>query len=269
MGQRLLRRSGLVALAAAAALLVGSGPAAAADMPNPQDTGGASAYGVQVHASLLGLHALDVDARPVAKVTGPRDADLAHLNVRNLVHAKVLHVQAHKGSSGQLDSKATVAQLTLPFLHELAKGPVAASAITASCMATADGVTGKASIADLKIGKLGNGGVMANPPANKSITVGLGNKLGLAKITFNEQIRHNDGSLTVNAVHIKLLNGVLANVAHADIILSSATCGPAVLPAPMASGLGLWIGLGLLVVVAVPTGIVVIRKRKASAQAAA
>ena len=54
-----------------------------------------------------------------------------------------------------------------------------------------------------------------------------------------------------------------------DVIISSATCGPAGLPIPMASGAGLWIGLGLLGAIAVPVGAIAIRRRRASVAPAA
>ena len=44
--------------------------------------------------------------------------------------------------------------------------------------------------------------------------------------------------------------------------MSSATCGPAAPPMPLASGAGLWIGLGLLGAIAVPVGTRIFRNRR-------
>ncbi len=95
----------------------------------------------------------------------------------------------------------------------------------------------------------------ANPAPNTKISL-----LGLATITFNEQIQNADGSLTVNAVHITLN----ALVGQGDVVLASATCGPAAPPVPLASGAGLWLGLGLLGLAAIPVGGMVLRKRRAA-----
>ena len=54
---------------------------------------------------------------------------------------------------------------------------------------------------------------------------------------------------------------MLGSIGTGDVIISSATCGPAGLPIPMASGAGLWIGLGLLGVVAAPVAFVALRRR--------
>ena len=100
--------------------------------------------------------------------------------------------------------------------------------------------------------------ISVHSPADR-MQIWLGVKI--AEVIFNEQIKNNDGSLTVNAIHVKLLQGVLGSIGTGDIIISSATCGPAGLPIPMASGAGLWIGLGLLGVVAAPVAFVALRRR--------
>jgi len=95
--------------------------------------------------------------------------------------------------------------------------------------------------------------VPVNPAPNTTIS------LPLVTIIFNEQIKGDDGSLTVNAVHVKLN----ALVGKGDIVLAHAKCGPAAPPVPLASGVGLWLGLGLLGLAAIPIGGMVVRKRRA------
>ncbi|MFI5606070.1 choice-of-anchor P family protein [Amycolatopsis sp. NPDC051903] len=85
--------------------------------------------------------------------------------------------------------------------------------------------------------------------------------VNVATLILNEQIHNPDGSLTVNAPHLKLLGGVVGALGSGDVILSSATCGPAAPPMPLASGTGLWVGLGVLAAVAVPVGLRFTRRR--------
>ncbi|MGH3439155.1 MAG: choice-of-anchor P family protein [Sciscionella sp.] len=262
MRQRMLRGGGLVVLAAAAALVVGTVPASAA-------TGGASAYGAQVQVSLLGQKAVDIPPTPsVTDTDNPSSKDLAHLNVNGVLHAKALAVKANKNTStGEVTSSASVGVLNLPLLAGVADGVPTAKAITATCDATTAGITGKTTIASLNLYRLGNGAVGDNIAPDTTIALKAGD-VNIATLILNEQIHNSDGSLTVNAIHIRLLGAALAQVAKGDIILSSATCGPAAPPTALASGAGLWIGLGLLGAVAVPTGVAVSRKRKAHATAA-
>lgn len=51
--------------------------------------------------------------------------------------------------------------------------------------------------------------------------------------TVHDPLNNPDGSLTVNALHVKFIGGT-----GGDVILSSATCGPASLPVPMISVAG-------------------------------
>jgi hypothetical protein len=154
-------------------------------------------------------------------------------------------------NTGVVHSEASIANAKVTL--GLAK--VTANVIGSHCDATQSGVTGGATLASLKIPGVN---VPVDPAPNTKVNV-----LGLLVITFNEQITHDDGSLAVNAVHIKLN----ALVGSGDVILASSTCGPAAPPMPMASGVGLWVGLGLLGVIAVPVGTAVLRRRQAAAQA--
>jgi hypothetical protein len=103
-----------------------------------------------------------------------------------------------------------------------------------------------------------------SPNTRLSIAVGL---IQIGTLTLNEQLPTGDGGLTVNAIHLSLLGGVLGSIGAGDVIVSSATCGPAVLPVPLASGAGLALGLGLVGVTA--AGIVAARRRRAGRAVAA
>jgi hypothetical protein len=147
-------------------------------------------------------------------------------------------------------------------------GKVGAKVIAAKCVATQSGEHGEATLADATLGKLG--ALDANPRPDTSISIKIPGAGNVATLILNEQIHHKDGSLTVDALHLHLLGGGYAGaLGSGDVIISSATCGPAGLPIPMASGAGLWIGLGLLGAVGLPAGATVLRRRRTSAATAA
>lgn len=250
-----VRRAGLLAAAVASLALAFAGAAAAA-------AGDGSAYGVKADVKLLGQNAVQAGPLVEAKTSGPTTASLASVNLPGILSTGVITTEARRDdNSGAVTAKATVAGVGLPLL-KTALGNVGIKTIEAVCTATQSGVEGSATLADANLGSLGT--IDANPKPNTQIKVGLAG-ITIATIILNEQISNPDGSLTVNALHVKLLGGVLGAIGSGDLILSSATCGPAAPPMPLASGAGLWLGLGLLVVVAVPVGTRVLRRRATNA----
>ncbi|MQA77850.1 MAG: hypothetical protein GEV10_05120 [Streptosporangiales bacterium] len=71
--------------------------------------------------------------------------------------------------------------------------------------ATSENAVGSSKIVGLKIGNNDLSGLAPSPAANTTIGVA-----GLLEITLNEQITNDDGSLTVNAVHVKVAPGITA-----------------------------------------------------------
>ncbi|NIH80240.1 choice-of-anchor P family protein [Amycolatopsis viridis] len=248
-------RLGLAAAMAAGVVLLGAVPASAAP-------GDGSAYGADVDVTLLGKPAVHVGPLAQASTEGPTSGTLVGIDVPGIAHSGTVQTTAVRDeTTGAVDSKATVENLSVGVLGAL--GTIKADAVTAECHATQDGNAGAATLAGLNLGPLGD--VSATPAANTVVNVGaLG--ANVAKITFNEQIANPDGSLTVNAIHVRLLGGVLGSLGSGDVIVSSATCGPAGLPVPLASGAGMWIGLGLLAALGLPAG-VWFSRRRATAQA--
>ncbi|WP_309114151.1 choice-of-anchor P family protein [Saccharothrix sp.] len=250
-----VRMTGLAGLTALAALLAGATPASAAP-------GDASAYAAKLELALLGGSAVSAGPFAAADANGPTSGTFAAVDVPGVLKTGVLDASATRDDkTGGVHSRAVTADVRLDLLASAA-GPITAEVVEARCDATQKGVTGGSELVGLSLGKLGT--VDAEPAPNTVVDVDL---LGvdIAKLVFNEQIRNKDGSLTVNAVHLTLIGGVLGALGSGDVVVSSATCGPAGLPIPMASGAGLWIGLGLLGLVAVPTGAVVLRRRQAMA----
>ncbi len=239
MRMRFARRCGAVGVVVAAALVLGALPASAAP-------GDGSAYAANVAVTVLGS-AVDVGPLAPSDTNGPTSAALASDNVPGVLSAGAVTSHATLDeATGVVHSDASIAGVSLGL--SVLTGQI--GAVQATCDATQAGITGSTTLANVSIPGVT---VAANPAPNTTIAVAP-----LVSIIFNEQISNPDGSLTVNAVHIKL-NAVAAT---GDVILAQAKCGPAAPPVPLASGLGLWIGLGLLGLVAVPAGISMIRKRR-------
>jgi hypothetical protein len=275
MRLRLARRGGLVALTAIAALIVGAAPASAAP-------GDGSAFAVKVEVKALGAPL--VSAGPFASASTPSNPEgtLVDVSVPGVLSSKTLTTTAKRNDdTGEVSSSAAVEKLEVSLLKDLV-GLIKADLVKAECAATQAGTSGKTTLVGLNAGKLAD--VAVAPAPNTKIAIELPGVVGnIATITFNEQINNKDGSLTVNAIHIELLGDALqlplglklpvdlntTPLADGDVIISSATCGPAALPVPMASGAGLWIGLGLVGLIAIPASVVVIRKRRTTAVAAA
>jgi hypothetical protein len=256
MRMRTVRRSGLIGLLAATSMIIGGLPASA-------DAGDGSAYGLSVSVTLLGGDPIAIGPLPVANADGPTDVSLISASVPGVLTVGVLNASASRDDiTGEVDSRASTADLTF------GAPPVNGISITlleATCVATQSGVTGNTRLVGAELGALGD--VDASPPPNTVIEVpGLLPGTTIVSITFNEQINNPDGSLTVNAVHIRLLDGVLGSIGSGDIIISQARCGPAAPPVPMASGAGLWLSLGVLGMAVVPVA-VVLRRRQVAGRA--
>jgi hypothetical protein len=251
----LTRRGGVAVLAAIAALLVGAIPASAAP-------GDASAYGAKLNLSLLGSQAVSAGSFAEANANGPITNTFTGVDLPTVLKTGVLNASAERDDkTGGVFSRASTADVKLDLLKAVTGG-ISATLIEAECEATQKGLSGKSKLAGVNLGKLGV--VNSDPAPNTKVDVNLVG-VDIAEIIFNEQIKNADGGLTVNAVHLKLLGGVLGSIGTGDLVLSSATCGPAGLPIPMASGAGLWIGLGLLAAAALPVAVVAVRRHRALA----
>lgn len=251
MHNRMARRVGLVGLAVAAALVAGTAPASAAP-------GDGSAYALDVALTLPVVGAVNVGPIAASNTDGPTSASVASINVPGVLGTGVLTSEATRDdATGIVHSEASTANVNIGLA-----GLGTIGLVTAVCDATQEGNTGSTTLANVNLAGITVG---SNPSPNTTFSIAgplPGTTLG--QIVFNEQIANPDGSLTVNAIHITF-NAL--TVATGDIIISSATCGPAAPPIPLASGAGLWIGLGLIGAAAIPVGIVLLRKRQGLATA--
>lgn len=254
---RTARRGWLVGLAAAACLVAGALPASAAP-------GDGSAFGVSVSVSLLGSPPVTAGPFAASNTNGPTSNTLVGAAVPGVVSTGVINTSALRDDvTGEVNSRASTADLAVGLLP---LNPISATAVEATCTAVQGGNSGATTLAGANLGPLGP--ISATPAPNTVINVpGPLPGTTIVSITFNEQINNpDDGSLTVNAIHIRLLGGVLGSIGTGDVIISQARCGPAALPIPMASGSGLWISLGLIGMAVVPAAIVVTRRRQAAVQ---
>lgn len=251
---RTVRRGGpmgLACLVAVAVTVAGALPASAAP-------GDGSAYGVKTEVTLLGQPAVALGPLAAASTDGPTSDTLASAELPGILTTGVINTSAGRDdATGQVDSRASTADVSIGVLGT--GKPITAELVEATCTATQDGNFGTATLVGLDLGSLGE--VPVDPAPNTVVHVGLG-AANVASITFNEQIANDDGGLTVNAIHVRLLGGSLGSVGDGDVIISSATCGPAGLPIPMASGVGLWLSLGVLGLVMIPVGIGIARRRR-------
>lgn len=214
------RSAAVVGLALAAAVAV-------AVPANATAPGSGSAYGadVDVHLlpSVLGPGGLAVSTGELAasSTSGPTSASALDAALRGLVTAKVITSSSrHSTTDGSVTSNAAVVDAALPVLAPLAGSTPTASVISSQCHAGANGITGGSDLAEVNLGRIGH--ISASTP-NLTIAVP-----GVLTIVADEQIHHTDGSLTVNALHIRLLGpGLAGALGSGDIVLASSTCGAA------------------------------------------
>jgi hypothetical protein len=244
------RRGGLLGVVTAALVVGAALPAAAAP-------GDGSAYGASANLTLLGAGAVTVGPLAPASTAGPTDNSVASAAVPNVLSVGAVTTSARLDElTGVVTARATTGDVTIGVF-----GPqniITATAVEATCTATEAGNVGTTTLTNVSLGS--RGAADASPAANTTIDLS-----GIASITLNEQIVNADGSLTVNAIHIRLLGGTLSSVGTGDVIIASATCGPAALPTPMASGVGLWISLGLLATAVVGAAVTASRRRARAA----
>ncbi|HJQ44153.1 MAG TPA: hypothetical protein VJ831_13780 [Jatrophihabitantaceae bacterium] len=220
--QRRARRATALIVAAGAVALVAA-PAATALDPGANS----SAFGVSANL-LNGV----VNVPPTPTAVSPPNATNSVLNVNlgalGSVGAVDLTTNADS-AAGTSDARASVADVGLLKVGALQLPSIAAQAVVATCSAAApDAPTGATTLVAAQLG--GKTALDLSPAPNTKLL----NIKNLAVITLNEQIVNGDGSLTVNAIHIQLgkigSNGI-GNLG--DVILSSVTCGPNAVTAPV------------------------------------
>jgi hypothetical protein len=181
---------------------------------------------------------VSITGQPLANLANPT-ASLASISVgsgQNIVNTGALNASVTQDTvTGTESSQASTANVA-STVHGLA---VTADLVEATCSATFGGpTTGTTTLTNASIDGVA---LAANPAPNTVIAIPPVGPAVLS-VTLNEQIPNGD-QLIVNAIHIRVLQGVAGN-----LIISQAQCGPApepvVPPVPLASGAGLYLGLG-------------------------
>ncbi|EHR63543.1 choice-of-anchor P family protein [Saccharomonospora cyanea] len=147
-----------------------------------------------------------VNITKVPHVVGEGKDHLVHTELppgaKSILRAGVFNSAVEEGYA---KASTTDAELGLPGLPAISVGLV-----TAEC----DDLTGATSVADLKIG----GQHIALDQIAPNTEIIPEQLKGLARITLNKQTDNGDGSLTVSALSVDLLNGTQT------VDLSTATC---------------------------------------------
>ena len=182
---------------------------------------------------------------------GPATNSLANVNVAGLITTGVINTAAN--SSG---ASASVADVNAPLTQT---STLTAQLVSSQCSVNQNTgqVSGSSTITKGKISLLGSQPITLDTnPAPNTTVVGL---TGIATVILNRQTTANDGTLTVDAIYIQLLNGQ-------EITIASSSCSPTSNQVPMASGNGLVLGGGLLGMLVLGYAV---RRRSLSARQAA
>lgn len=192
------------------------------------DLGSTSSFGLRTDGLIV--------AGPFAASSctpGPCAPDsLANANVADVVTTGVLETTA----------TTTGASSTVNNVNATLSGISTLSATTVSSSCTIDPVTGLVSGDTTIVGGQITTALLdpitleSSPAPNTTVTVV---DPAVASVVLNRQTTAPDGTLTVDAIYITLLNSQ-------TITIASSSCTPTVDPIPMATGTGLLLGGGLL-----------------------
>lgn len=176
--------------------------------------GESSAYGAKASLGPVTIPETVKSAYP----GGPPSAYLASLSLPKIGYVQAIRTASTGDSAaGTTQSTAKTAKAAV----NLKLATVGAEAITATCDAKPGSQpTGKVSILDgaakTRLG-IGNVTFPANPAPNTTLKL----PAGLGSVVLNEQIREDDGSLTVNALHLKVAP---KSPLRGELVVASATC---------------------------------------------
>jgi hypothetical protein len=199
-------------------LAAAAGPAAAA---SPNEAYGAAATGL-INVSPLGL----------ATFPGTSPVTVANVNIAGLLTTGIVTDTADATSAS-----STIANVAV---HLSALATLRARAVTSSCHfdANTGTVTGTSSIANGRVVLLNGLPITLNAAAGPNTTVTVP---GVATITLNRQVTASDGTLTVDAIYVNLLNSTQT------LTIAASVCNAASLaPVPVLPGAALPIGLGAI-----------------------
>jgi hypothetical protein len=206
-------RCAVTAVSVLAVGLVGVSPAQAA-------AGEGSAYGFRAEAQ--GIAPLSVGPLALSKTEGPESSSLLDPSLPGVFKVAAMETSArHDLLTGNVASQAKASGVDISASLIGSDADVGVDAAQAQCSSTQAGTSGTASVSGLRV------------PGGQSVpdgAVNYGFDVGRGRMTVNEQIQNPDGGLTVNAAHLVVPPGPEGEPS-VDIVIASATCGPATTPA--------------------------------------
>ncbi|MGK5630370.1 choice-of-anchor P family protein [Streptomyces sp. URMC 123] len=200
-------RCGTTAAALLAVGLAGVTPAQAA-------AGDGSAYGLKAEPV--------ISQAAASSTAGPTSNSVMNLDAPGIVSAGVVESSAlHDPITGQVTSNAQASDVRIAdgLFGPPGTSAVGIEAARAECTSTQEGTSGTTTLSGLQIP--GNPSIPADA-VNYSFDVGSG------RMTVNEQIHNPDGGMTFNAARLHL--PASGGRPELDIVIASATCGPATPP---------------------------------------
>ncbi len=177
----------------------------------------ASSYGVKATVTLLGQPLVNTTPTPVSNYpNGPASANTGTVTAGTALSTGAVTTTATGDDlKDTASASASVAGLgTGTALAALQS--ISADLVQSTCTGTGGGVSGDAKVTGLKLGGTANTTIPGTLPANYNVDIGA-----LATLTLNEQVTSNTGgksTITVNALHLKLVNGT------ADVIAGQSVC---------------------------------------------
>jgi hypothetical protein len=171
---------------------------------------------VVARASVLGLVNVSVeDTGPLPSSGGSRSAELAHLDIPNLLDLHLLDANTN-GANNVVNSAASVADVTLSVAGIYVTASVLTSNATASCQPGSASASGSSTIAALTVNGLS---VTVTGQPNQTIPLIVGT------LVINEQITSISTSPSLSSADI-VVNALHLNVAFvADVKISSSHAG--------------------------------------------
>lgn len=213
-------RSLTTAALTATAVLALAVPSGAAEV-NP------SAYVAKISHELPGSQATTVGPLAYADTSRP-DATVSRVNVANIASAGSSSSKvAIDTTTGAQTVTATLADIRAGMGRPAATGLTVATLKTTCTAAAAGTPEGKVEIDGAQLGATM---LPDAPEPNTTIDIpgAVPDGPALGKLILNEQVKNEDGSLTVYAAHLNVERGPFGSI---EAILGSATCGNATAPA--------------------------------------
>jgi hypothetical protein len=166
-----------------------------------------------VDATILSVHTVLVQAGPLPSNGGAQDESLVNASIPGAVGAQAIHASVN-GAGDRSVSQATTANLQVGVGALSLSARVVNATATATCTAGGASTSGSSNVVGLVI----NGqNIAVSGAPNQTV-----NLLGIGSVVINEQIP-GAGSLTVNALHIRVtgIADIIVSHAHADVVCGS------------------------------------------------